>query len=798
MNIFKKIVVLFMLTAFCSTSTAFAIDADAIHLKTEDAFEDNAQEFSKANSAGGSLSAIERMYNGKENALSGNILYQIGYNQFNSASGSNMSATGKYNGNYKLSIGEKINVYTYGDSVDVMAMSGSNLVSPVNKTEVSSNGSLFVQGLGLVRAENRTLQEVENELNNMARSKYRNMRVKLTIASGSEFSVFVYGEVQRPGKVYIGNNSSVLDALSAAGGVKKTGTLRRITFNGKSESFDLYKALFLGNDGGIILKPNDKIFVDKIGDTVAIKNGVTIPGIYEIKKNETVNDIVKYAGGFLATTQTDNVVMVGFDADSKQKVARNLSWADAVKTKLENGDTVEFSELYNNAENIVTIQGNIKHPTSYAYKDGMRLSDILKSEDELLEETFIYQAVIRRVSGPDNTVETIPVFLKEFFAGMNDPVLQPRDVITVYKSTNSSFVDVYGCINTPKHLTYTSGMTLNDVMSDIKFMESEVTNTTVDGIQQSSEDGKMQLNVSTENKNKLIPTENVAVEIISPSGATTVYYMYDIMINSDRIKSIHLSPETKVFFRTLRSNEIMKNVKISGFVKQPGVYTFVKGQKLKDIIEMAGGLDDEADLRGIVFKRTNLKYKQVNIATQNNERDINLLVGRLASGYKQDGSDQQQKMDMISRIKSEEGKLTQRYNGQIALNIKSNDLNKISDFDNIEVQDGDDIYIPRVSNYVSIIGEVYNEQSFMYRKGANVRHYIKEVGGYTPNANKFRIYKVAVNGKAEKVGMASKVNAGDTIIVPRKIAGNDWLSPICQTLQSLASVFLLAFAVHKW
>lgn len=798
MDMFKKIVIMFMLTAFCTTSTAFAIDSDAIQFKKEDAFEDNYQNLNNANSVSQPLSAIEKIYNGKESAVSGNILRQVGYNQFSSISGSTATATGKYSGNYKLSIGEKVNIYTYGDSVDVLAMSGSNLVSPVNKAEISSNGSLFVQGIGLVRAENRTLQEVENDLNSMARSKYRNMRVKLTIASGSEFSVFVYGEVNRPGKVYIGNNSSVLDALSAAGGVKKTGTLRKITFNGKTESYDLYKAIFLGNDGGIILKPNDKIFVDKIGDTVAIKNGVTIPGIYEIKANETVNDIVKYAGGLLATTQTEDVIMVGFDKTSKQKVAKNVAWKDAINTKLANGDTIEFSELYNNAENIVTIQGNIKHPASYAYKDGMRLSDILKSEDELLEETFIYQAVIRRVSGPDNTVETIPVFLKEFFAGMNDPVLQPRDVISIYKSTNSQFVDVYGCINNPKHLTYTAGMTLNDVMSDIKFLESEVTTVAVDGVQSAKDDGNFQLAVSTENSNKLIPTENVAVEIISPSGNTQVYYMYDIMINSDRIKSISLSPEDKVFFRTLRNNEVMKNVKISGFVKQPGVYTFVKGQKLKDMIEMAGGLDDEADLRGIVFKRTNLKNKQVKIAQQNNERDINLLVGRLASGYKQDGKDQQTKMDMISRIQNEEGKLTNRYSGQIALSIQSNDLNKISKFDNIEVQDGDDIYIPRMSNYVSVIGEVYNEQSFMYRKGANVKHYIKEVGGYTPNANRFRLYKVAVNGKAEKIHMSTKVNAGDTIIVPRKIAGNDWLTPICQTLQSFASIFMLAFAVHKW
>ena len=95
------------------------------------------------------------------------------------------------------------------------------------------------------------------------------------------------------------------------------------------------------------------------------------------------------------------MTLTGFDTQTKQRLAKNVSWNDAKNTKLTSGDSVEFRELYNTAENIVTIQGNVKHPATYAYKDGMRLSDILKSEDELLEETFINQAVIRRVTGPN-------------------------------------------------------------------------------------------------------------------------------------------------------------------------------------------------------------------------------------------------------------------------------------------------------------------------------------------------------------------------------------------------------------
>ena len=692
-----------------------------------------------------------------------------------------------------------------------MALSGASLVSPSSTVEVDSKGNIFIPGIGLIKAENRALSDVEVEANRLAAQKYKNMKLRLTVAAGQEFSVFVYGQVNKPGKILVGNNSSVLDALNAAGGVKKTGTLRNISYtsNSKTKNIDLYKALFEGNDDGVILRPNDKIFVDKIGDVVALRNGVTVPGIYEIKQGENIDNVVKFAGGLLPTTQQTEITLTGYNTATQERTAENIQWETARKKALNSGDSIHFRELYNTAENIVILQGNVKHPATYAYKEGMRLSDILKSEDELLEETFINQAVIRRISGKDNTIETIPVFLSEFFAGMNDPVLQPRDIINIYKNTNSLFVDVYGCINTPKHLTYTQNMTLNDVMADIQFIESDVTNladNTTDkennetevSYKGAVEENNVQLKSSTSNSNKLIPTEQVAVEITNAQNITQVYYLYDIMINSDRIKSIMINPEDKIFFRTLRGNEVMKTVKISGFVKTPGVYTFVEGKRLIDVINLAGGLTKEADLRGIVFKRTNLQGKQVELAHKNNERDIKLIEGRMASAYKPSEGDQKSKMDMLTMLKADDQTLTDKYNGQIALNIKNNDLDKIKDLDNIEVQDGDDIYIPRLSNHVSVIGEVYNEQSFVYKKGANAKYYIKEVGGYTPNANKFRLYKVSVNGRAEKIGNGSSIEPGDTIVVPRRIAGNDWITPVCDTLKGIASIIVMAFAINKW
>lgn len=791
----RLLITLLLATALISPSVLLGQKAFA-----EDAFENNYQAEARENSFK-SLSPIEKLFNNSDSAKADKIIRQVGYDIFSSSGGQGQSA-GKFGNSYKLNVGEKVNVYLYGDSVDIMAISGANLLNPMTKTEVDSKGDIFIQGIGVVKAENRTLGEVENSINSLAAQKYKSLKVKLTVSTGNEFSVFVYGQVNRPGKVVIGNNSTIIDALGAAGGVKKTGTLRNIqyTTGSKVKSVDLYKAIFMGNDNNIVLRANDKIFVDSIGKVVAFKNGVSTPGIYEVANNENLEQLIKYAGGLLPVTQTTSVTMTRLDNKTNERVAMNLSWANAKTTVLQSGDTVEFRKLYNEVENVVTIQGNIKHPATFAYKEGMRLSDILRSEYELLEETFINQAVIRRVSGQDNQITTIPVFLQEFFSGMNDPVLQPRDIISVYKNTNSQFVDVYGCINMPKHLTYKPNMTLKDVLTDIQFIESDMAQNHESAVNYKHEpqQGEVRLNATTQNANRLIPTENVAVEITSPSGDTQLYYLYDIMINSDRIKNIVINPEDKIFFRTLRGNEVMKTVKISGFVKHPGVYSFVEGKRLTDIIETAGGLTSDAELRGIVFTRASLRNKQIDIALKNNDKDIQMLKGRVAGGFKQDKDDKQTKLDLINILENSEDEIVKNYTGQISLNIEKNDIKSISNADNLSVQDGDDIYIPRISNHVTVMGEVYNEQAFVYKKGTKAKYYIKKVGGYTPNANKFRTYKVSVNGRAKKIGKNAKIEPGDTIIVPRKIAGNDWIAPVCSALQGLGSLFVMIFGISKW
>ena len=182
----KNIVSTILLLSFanCSLSsyafnTASQPTAAEMKIEKNDAFSNNYQAANYTPAK--ALSIIEKIFNGKDETISGNILNQVGYNLFSTPQASTNAVSGKFDNEYKLNIGEKVSVYLYGDSVDVMAISGSNVLSPFINTQVDSKGNIFIQGLGVVAAENKKISEVETEINKLAAQKYNSLKVKLNV-----------------------------------------------------------------------------------------------------------------------------------------------------------------------------------------------------------------------------------------------------------------------------------------------------------------------------------------------------------------------------------------------------------------------------------------------------------------------------------------------------------------------------------------------------------------------------------------------------------------------------------------
>lgn len=740
-------------------------------------------------------SSIEQNLNSDINDLKGPNqlqLKQIGYDLFsnNAAIGS-----GKYDGSYQLNIGEKINVYIWGDSVDMLSISGSPVLAPLTQTQVDTKGNIFVPGIGMVKADGQTISGVESQIQSLASQKFTNVKVRITVADSTQFPIFVYGYVNKPGKILIGANTSILEALAAAGGVSKNGSLRNVTYksSGQSQSLDLYSIILQGKDANIRPKFNDTIYVNSIGTVVAVKNGVKIPGIYEVKPTDSISDIINFAGGFAYSTDKSVVNIKAYNTKEGQRVSKDVSSEAFKKTRLANGDILEFRNSYGRAENVVSLQGNVKHPAIYSYKAGMRLSDVLKSKNELQDETFTTQAVIKRIVGDKKELISIPVSLEDFFNGGNNPALQPKDIITVYKNTNSNFVEVYGCIDKPKQVPYKEGLTLKDVLADTQFIQSS-SNVEINNKNKNESNMKNIANIAS--NNEILPASDIAVEIINGDSEKTLY-LYDLMVQNDALQNTVINQTDKIFFRPLREDEIIKTVKISGYVYKPGVYKFVEGKRLSDTIATAGGLTKNANLKGIVFKRASLAQKQKEAIMAKDAQDVKLLEGQMAGDTNASRDDSESRQQVIDQIANPNKDLINKNVGRIVLNIKDNNLSKLRESENIDIQDGDEIYIPKISNHVMVIGEVYNETSFVYKKGEKASYYIDLVGGFTPNARRTKIYKISANGRACKLKLmaSNSIEPGDTIVVPRKLRTNDWITPLASTLQSIASVLTSVFIV---
>lgn len=709
-------------------------------------------------------------------------LKQIGYKIFNKE----LSSKGnKFEKSHKLNIGDRLKLYFWGDSVDMLYLTGKSIISHNSELSVDTTGSIFLAGIGVIYAEGKTIREVEKEIKASAGSKYGQIKVRLILDNVTDFSLNVYGFVNMPGKVNINNNFSIIEALTAAGGVTKNGTLRTISYesNGKTTVIDLYEIIFKGKNFNFKLKSGDKIFVPYIGKTVAIKDGVKVPGIYEIKDNDTSKKLVSYAGGFLPSVDRTTLLRERFDNLTGERKAEELSFNRLNDLILLNGDIISFKTFYNNAENFVTIEGNIKHPGIFEYKEGLTLSDLLKSDKELLGNTFTAQAVIERVAGPNKEIITLPVSLIEFFDGNINPKLLPQDVIKIYPSTRMRTVEVAGLVKNPGLVPYTQEMTLDELLKSVEFGNPSEIHP-----------------VSLISRKSGFDSSRLAAEISNPSNEEEVktVYLYDLMTKNKINANITLNADDKILFRPVTDKEALRTVKVYGYVNNPGIFKLKPGMKLSDALKEAGGISENGFLKGTVFKRPSVgaaqrkALKDLNIKTQ---LDITAEILKIqenkitASTYAEKFEEIQNREAVASREKI--------HSGRINLKINTNNINKLSDDENIEIKDGDEIYIPLRSNHVIVVGEVYNQSGFNCIKEMQIKNYIEKAGGFTKRAEKRDVYILSVNGDAVQVrNFKQKVEPGDTIIVPKKVNRPvDWLDFVTKIadigMKSLSTIFII-------
>ncbi len=597
-------------------------------------------------------------------------------------------------------------------------------------------GEVFIPKAGNIVAGGYTLRQFTNRLKHFLNKIYSDFEISVTLTRMKSIKVFVMGRVENPGSYVLTGLSNILNALEAAGGPADYGSYRNIKLirAGKTVAeLDLYELFTTGKTGGNVqLAANDIVFVPPCKKKVKLRGKVNNPAIYELKEDEHLPELIEYAGGFLPSAFTKNIMIDRFHQEGHQIMGISAEDSSAFQSfQLLDGDDISVFPVSSLREKMISVRGAVVRPGAFALQDSMRLSQVVQKATPLPYAYLERVDIIRRKSFGENKLLTYN--LNDISS--IDPLLKDGDEIivhSVWETLRKKYVTIDGAVKNPGKYEFAEGMKI----SDLVFMAGGVL--------------------------KGAYEERVEVARVNQRGKTDIIYanLKKILDEKDSSEDILLQEDDRVFVRMKPEYQLQEIVTIEGEVRFPGKYAISKkGERLSDLIERVGGFTDNAFLKGAVFIRSNIEEDI-------KRRDIEGVVL----------STQEMVLDSAGNITPlpfyfsfEPQKL-----GRLII-----DLEKIVQGEakeDIVLQDGDWIFVPPIPSGVSVIGAVPRQGTIKYLPDKNLRYYIERAGGFTRNADEDEVRIIKANGKVIKEGLGYKnIEPGDAIVIPQRIKREtDW------------------------
>ena len=620
---------------------------------------------------------------------------------------------------------------------------------------VDREGKIFIPKAGVVNVAGYTLGRAKDVINTALSGIYSDFNIDIAIAKIRGISVFVVGEVENPGVYSLPGLSRAIDALVMAGGPNQYGSYRTIkTYrNGKLlAELDIYDFILKGKtESNVQLANGDVITVPRVGPIVKVRGQVKRPAIYEIDDSSTIGDIIALAGGHLPQANSNSIMIdriIGGD-----HIIRTVDFSDSLQTieLCKNGDDISVFAIDGFRKDIVFLRGQVVQPGPYGLKDSMRISDLIGKGSQLLPEAYIKRGDLIRTL-PNRYREIIPIFIDSVLAmpgSEHDILLKNEDIFVVFNIwdiEDKREVSISGAVRKPSKYEHFVDMKVSDLI-----FESG-------GLLESAYLQRAELARITPGEISEIIYIDVATILRNPGGP----------------EDLVLKPYDALFIREIPGWKLQELVTITGEVEFPGTYAIQKkSERLSEIIQRAGGFTSEAFLPGVVFLRPKLakdieSKNLVSIVQQTQEAilDTSGSIVRPPLLFKYSG-------DQLARIIIDIDKV----------------LKGVPE-DDIVLEMGDSIHVPKTPTGVTVIGMVASSGTIHWIKGKNVKYYVERAGGYTRNADKSSIRLVRANGKVEKVSSGfGRVEPGDVIIVPQRIKRQtDVFSIIEQTVSILGGL----------
>lgn len=626
-------------------------------------------------------------------------------------------------------------------------------------------GRIQFPNIGPVNLAGLTFSQASTRIDTIVSEQMIGVKASTSMGSLRTIRVFVLGEANVPGSYVVGSLSTMTNAIFASGGITKIGSLRNIQLKRRGKvvtTLDLYDLLLQGdtsNDSRLL--PGDVIFIPPIGKTVGVAGQVKRPAIYEITKEADVQGALDLAGGLLPTAYmpASRIERIT-DAGEKTLVNLDLTSRSGREFRIKDADVIQIHTTLDTMRDIVKLEGHVKRPGGFAWRKGIRFTDVVPSVDDMLANPDIDVGLILREEKSTRKISVHLFTPAKAFDNPNskhNPELQSRDTILLfdYESdrsllledvlaqlrTQSSFTErekiviAHGSVRFPGQYPISEGMTTTDlIMLAGGLTESALGN-----------DGEITRYSIDENRQTLVMHINIDLDA----------------------QAYPLTPGDTLRVKQIPLWNDKESIVLLGEVLHPGTYPILPGESIVDVLSRAGGLTPHAYPEGAIFSREELrKLEEERLAALKNEIEADLAAEALNDGIlnksKVDSAQAEQIIANMDAIKPM---------GRMVIDLPQILANpKLYDF---KLENGDVLTIPRFKPSVTVVGEVQYPTSHFFDKKLNPFDYIDRSGGTKENADKKRIYIVKANGSvylpANSGWFKSKdhnIRPGDTIIVP--------------------------------
>lgn len=622
---------------------------------------------------------------------------------------------------YVLGPGDQVIIDIYGASQKTLQLT------------VSPEGDITVPGYGPITVAGMSVAAAQSKIRSTVGSRYSSSTLRTTLGHTRTIMVNVMGEVRAPGTYHLSAFASVFHALYMAGGINSNGTLRNVKVyrNGQLVTIvDIYEYILNGRlAGNIRLQEGDVIQVGLYDCLVGVTGNVKRPMFYEMRKNESIATLIKYAGGFTGDAYKKSIRLTR--QTGEKYAVYTVDEFELSSFQVDDGDAIEVDGILNRYENMVEVKGAVFRPGQYQLGNEINsVRSLIAHAAGVTEDAMTNRGVLHRLKA-DRSLEIIAVDVKGIMAGtVPDIPLRNEDVLFIPTEADlrqQRTLTITGEVMSPGTYQYADNTTLEDLILQAGGLTDAASVVRVD--------------ISRRIRD---PKSIAAPNEISKSFSFGLKDGFVV----DGTPGFLLEPYDVVHVRRSPGFKTPRNFTVTGEVVYEGVQTMTtKNMRLSDAIKLAGGLTDQAYPK-------NARLERVMNDDEKARRDFLIQQVRKQSGGW--GNDS---------IAINQLALANTYPVGIYLDKA---LANPGCEEDIVLREGDRLVVPEYISTVKISGNVMYPNTVSYKPGKSYRWYVNQAGGFGNHARKHKTWIIYPNGTMAKVGHGAKVEPGCEIVVPMK------------------------------